>query len=323
VTARRATDRTPKPCLHKRADHQHGTHACYVLDLCRCGPCASANSGYERDRKRRNAYGRSNLIPAEPARQHVAALMAQGMGWKRIADTAGVAASVVCKLMYGQRTRGAGPSRRIRKDNAQSLLAVTFSLAPGANTCGIGTARRIQALVTRGWSMSRLAHRIDLLPANFIRLATGSADVTVATAERVRALYEDLWNTPPPESEQRERIAASRARNHAQRLGWAPPLAWDDDAIDDPTAKPAHRLTGRQDYGLDHAAVERAMSGQRVHLRRPERWEVVRRLHAEGLNDAEISALAGLIPRTVLRDRQALGLPAAQLRQGDHSGRVA
>lgn len=53
-------DRIPKPCLHKHAQHEHGTLACYVLDKCRCLPCASANSTAESERQRQKAYGRYN-----------------------------------------------------------------------------------------------------------------------------------------------------------------------------------------------------------------------------------------------------------------------
>ena len=43
------------------------------------------------------------------------------------------------------------------------------------------------------------------------------------------ALYDELWNTPGG-SAQSERIAA--------RHGWALPIEWDDDRIDDPKARP-------------------------------------------------------------------------------------
>ena len=39
-----AVDRTPKPCHHKQTEHVHGTHACYVLDRCRCTDCSAANT---------------------------------------------------------------------------------------------------------------------------------------------------------------------------------------------------------------------------------------------------------------------------------------
>ena len=69
-----AVDRTPKPCTHKQANHQHGTHACYVLDRCRCRPCARANADYEKHRARRHAYGRfDTYTDAQPVREHVQA----------------------------------------------------------------------------------------------------------------------------------------------------------------------------------------------------------------------------------------------------------
>lgn len=98
------TDRTPKPCLHKIANHQHGTYACYVLDRCRCRPCADAHAAYNRERVRQQAYGRwDNYVDAEPARRHVRLLMAQGMGLKRIVAVSGVPSGSIWKLLYGKR----------------------------------------------------------------------------------------------------------------------------------------------------------------------------------------------------------------------------
>ena len=100
-----AVDRTPKPCLHKRADHQHGTRAAYVLDRCRCFPCSTANAQAETHRERQKAYGRyDKYVDAQPVRDHVRALMAQGMGWKRVAAAAGVSGSSMWKLMPPQET---------------------------------------------------------------------------------------------------------------------------------------------------------------------------------------------------------------------------
>jgi hypothetical protein len=99
--------------------------------------------------------------------------------------------------------------------------------------------------------------------------------VTAATARAVRELYDRLWDKPPPENGQRERIAAARARNHAAQRDWAPPLAWDDDIIDDPAGRPAQgwkrparsrrrsadltedaeQLLARDGYTREHAAA--------------------------------------------------------------------
>lgn len=39
--------------------YDHGTHACYVQDHCRCDDCTRANRDYERNRIRQKAYGRT------------------------------------------------------------------------------------------------------------------------------------------------------------------------------------------------------------------------------------------------------------------------
>jgi hypothetical protein len=74
-----SVDRTPKPCQHPRANHQHGTRLAYMLDRCRCLPCSAANSAYETRRVQLKAYGRgtpTGLVDATPARTHVEKLQA-------------------------------------------------------------------------------------------------------------------------------------------------------------------------------------------------------------------------------------------------------
>jgi hypothetical protein len=51
----------------------------------------------------------------------------------------------------------------------------------------------------------------------------------------VRA-YEALWDRRPPEDTEDERARAEAMRARANARGWALPMAWDDDEIDDPAA---------------------------------------------------------------------------------------
>lgn len=232
-------DHTPKPCLHKVAEHQHGTHACYVLDRCKCPACSVANATYESERSRQHAYGRwDNYVDAEPARQHVRALMAQGMGLKRIVTTGAISQGGLWKLIYGKRRPDGTqtPSRRITKRIAEQILAVELDLADGAVVSAHGTVLRIRALVTLGWSQSKLAARLGIQPSNF-RLA-GTMHTTANRAAAVRALYAELSMTLPPEDRHHDRSAASRARKYAADRGWLPPLALDDDRLDDPGYEP-------------------------------------------------------------------------------------
>jgi hypothetical protein len=177
-----AVDRTPKPCLHKRVNHQHGTRLAYILDRCRCLPCAAANSTYELRRTRLKAYGRgtpSGWVDAAPVRAHVEQLCATGMGYKTVARTA----------------------------------------------------------------------------------------------------------------------------NRARREGWAPPAAWDDDAIDDPAAVPF--VVDVDEDQVDELAVEQLLDGHRMELTGATLHAAVHALAARGLQPASISERLGIDLRQAqrLRDR--------------------
>lgn len=304
-------DRTPKPCLHKRANHQHGTNAAYVLDKCRCPPCCQARRAQDDWRRRQQAYGRyDKYVPAEPVRQHVRDLMAQGMGWKRVAETAGVSGSSMWKLLYGK-TKPDGsrlPSKRITRANAEALLAVTLDLADGAILEEApGVQLRLRALVALGWSMSKLAAHLGVTPTNAGPLFHGTRGVTVGTRRAVEALYEELSMRLPSEDTHRDKIAASRARRYAQQHGWLPPLALDDERLDDPGYRPILTREPEAEPVLDEAAIYRRMHGERVRLTKAEAAEVVRRWASSGRPLAECERVTGIKPdrHYRLRDQEA------------------
>lgn len=99
----------------------------------------------------------------------------------------------------------------------------------------VGVQRRLQALYAIGWTWEALARELGLAKTNVADMA-GARDrsyVFKKTAEKISALYDRLWDVYP------EGVAAHRARLKAERKGWAPPLAWDPDTIDDPLAQPS------------------------------------------------------------------------------------
>lgn len=242
-------DRTPKPCLHPNAGHQHGTRAAYTLDGCRCLPCSLARAEYADALHRRNGAGRSRYTDAAPVREHVRALMAAGMGSKRVAEISGINLSTITMLLWGR--GGRAPSARILRTAAATLLALTPDIAPGTSVDATGTVRRVQALVALGWPCSQLAVRIDVLPSNFIDLVHGRrGQVRRGTADTVRDLFDRLQAEVPAPGR-----ATTRARRFAAGYGWAPPAAWDDDTIDNPAALP--NLTG----GHDEAVVLAWLTG--------------------------------------------------------------
>lgn len=301
-------DRTPKPCHHKEADHQHGTRACYVLDVCRCYPCSKANVAAEADRTRQKAYGRyDKYVDAEPVREHVRTLGAQGMGLKRVAAASGVSTGTLSKLMFGVYAPGSGgrngkgdrvrqPSKRVLRTTAERVQAVSLVLADGAMVDATGTTRRVRALVALGWSQSKIASRLGIMRSNF-HLASGTRPcVLVSTARAVTALYDELSMTIPPQDTHRDKISVNRARGYAKQRGWLPPLALDDERIEDPTYKP-DTLTPDDGAAFDETAILCRISGDRnVRLTKDEKAEVVRRWETSGRSLAELERHTGINP---------------------------
>lgn len=218
-------------------ERPHG-YARYRLDGCRCYVCGWARAVYDDDRNRRLTAGTwQPFTDAQPVREHLAALAAAGIGQRRIAELAGVSRTALTAILYGR--RGNPPGTRVRRATADAILAVTpgpAGLAPKVIVDGTGTARRVQALCCIGWSLNQQAHRVGWTIGNFAGLARGHP-VTAATARLVAGLYDQLSMTPAPAG-----YSATRTRRFAAGKGWAPPLAFDDDTIDDPKARPVGLL---------------------------------------------------------------------------------
>lgn len=234
VHARRTDPGTPAPCTHP-TEHPHGSHLRYKRDLCRCRACRDAYAAWALHRNRLRAYGRLEaLADAAPVVAHIQRLRSTGMGYRRIAALAGVDFQLVGRVLFG---RQGHPQKRLAADSARRLLAVQPDPLPGAYVPALGVHRRIQALNAIGWSDRKLGERIGVTAANFSTMMRASK-VTQRRHLEVCALYDALWQTAPPQATDRDRGAVTRTLRRAQARKYAPPLAWDDDAIDDPTARP-------------------------------------------------------------------------------------
>lgn len=229
----------------------HGTRSAYVAG-CHCDDCRAANRTYA---DRRARYGWSEKVAADwtdaaPVREHVRALMAAGMGWRRIAAKAGVNPSAVHVILYGKRGQ---TSTRILRRNADAILAVRADLADGALTSATGSVRRIRALQAMGWTLEDIGSRLGISKTNLGTIAAGVHGVTVATARKIAKVYDDLSMTYGP---------SDRTRSLAARRGWLPPLAWDDELIDDPSYQPFSEIEKVDDFcTVDEVAVERFIAG--------------------------------------------------------------
>lgn len=174
----------------------HGTHACFVHGPnpgsvkggCRCEPCRQANAAYERQRSRRTA---PPYVAADRARQHLAALSDQGIGLKTVARLSGVSHGALSKLVYGDRTRGRGPSKRIRPATEKAILGVTAAQADGRHHTHTADDYRalLDLLVGRGWTTTAIANEIGVAHSN-VRPRPGQAKVTAAKMTATRQLLD-------------------------------------------------------------------------------------------------------------------------------------
>ncbi|WP_329424046.1 hypothetical protein [Streptomyces sp. NBC_01268] len=231
--------RPPAAGSKPRADH--GTLSRARGLGCKCPACRKVSRDYTNARTRLIAYGRwQPYADAEPVRAHIRMLSSFGVGVQRTRVLAGMSNGSLCRLLYGHGDQR-GPSRRIRTETADRVLAIRPSIdlvAPSALVDGTGTRRRLQGLVAVGWPQIELARRagIDKMSIND-QLHEASTTARGSTARTIRDLYEQLWNVDPCTQGVGQRWA-KEARAHALANGWVPPAAWDDDYIDSPAATP-------------------------------------------------------------------------------------
>jgi len=246
------------------------------------GRAHGSHRDYARWRARQIAYGRwEPWADAAPVREHVRRLRRFGASYHAIGQAAGVSAMTVHRLLNGcPAKRQAGPDR-IGAAQARRLLAVTSPAACPGRRDACGSRRRLQALVAIGHSPAFLAGQLRVPPRQAWRVLRGEVrTVTPAMHARICGAYETWWNQCPPErTRQQQEAAADAARDLAQAQGWPPPMALDDDRIDDPayrvrtawrraagtaaapsSARPAHRPGGARSGSpeSDHPQIQTA-----------------------------------------------------------------
>lgn len=264
---------TPTDCTHPGAPHRHGTNLAYVRDRCGCCACREAHRVYSQGLRKRHVYGRFEaewVDAADTVGAHVEALLATGWTVTGIMRAAGAGRrSIPVPQPYG---RSSPSATTIRRDIADRILAIAPNPPPVRSVDATGTRRRLQALAALGWPLDAIAERCGVNRRTLSR-ALADTTVTVTLAARVAAAYDQLSMTRGP---------SAGTRGRAARRGWAPPLAWDDETIDDPATQPCG-LPSRGDRQLvDDVAVDRFLAGNPVSLTRPERAAVAARLAGQG-----------------------------------------
>jgi hypothetical protein len=294
--------------------HRHGSSGvCYVHHKCRCEDCRTSHSRRNLRRKRLQAYGQydNGLVDIEPVREHLLMLGEFGMGYKRVAAVAGVGVTITRNIIWGRQDPGPRKGemlKHVKRETADAILGVrpeVDHLTDGARIPSRSTHRRLQALVARGWSQSKLASRLGMLRSNFGQMMQ-RPHVSVRLHRATVELYDELWDITPPKDEWRDRIAYSRSIKYASERRWLPPLAWDD--IDTDEEPPVVEAESGE---IDQVAVDLACAGEGVRLSVAERRAAVTILNGRGHSDSVIAERLRIADRTVLRIRQELGLAPA------------
>lgn len=244
-----------------------------------------AKNRWARRRRRLIGYGQwQPFTDAEPARQHVLAIQATGMGLAVIAKHTGVNRGSLDHLLYG--SHPIPPAAQIRTENAQALLAYWPSLDDYEDRAvldGTGTRRRMQALAVAGWPSKAIHQHIGVGNMQTVEKLRSRAKVTARLARAVRDFYDEV-SAKTAEDYGVEPWIAVRTRTYAAKNQWAGPEAWDPDTIDNPAAVPdwtgycgtdrgwwLHRLEDIPTCPACETAHEQ-WKAERAHLSRDERW---------------------------------------------------
>lgn len=150
--------------------------------------------------------------------KHVDRLLSYGATYRSVADAAGVSHHAVFDAMNGSTSNA-------NYITGQKILAVTTTdiyRLRNAHVRAIGTRRRIQALLTLGWTHAEMSSRVGV---NTAKLSTASKKwVTTETRAAVVKMYAELCMTQGPSKAMRDR---------ALKNGYRPPLDYVDEAAMD------------------------------------------------------------------------------------------
>lgn len=186
----------------------HGTVSGYVHHKCRCDDCRQAYRRYMKRLRHEQFTGapsrRDRLVGTQPARDHVARLMADGWSFNGITKTAG----------YRSRNslRSVLDAERCRPETLARILAVQVDRRPDSYVTAEPTVRRLRDLALAGWSNEQIAHRVGMGRWTVADIRAGRrAKVRRSTALAVLRAHQQLAGQRGPST-----LAAARAR----RAGW-------------------------------------------------------------------------------------------------------
>ena len=166
-------------------------------------------------------------VNPDRARTHITRLRDAGLSAEAIAELSGLPRPTIGPLIWAtSRHRG-----HILGTTEDAVLAIRIDyrrINPTRIVSAVGAVRRLQALAVMGWPVPLLAAKAGVTVTAVSRWRRSSR-LAAATVVQVMDWYDELAMMYGP---------STITRTRALRAGWAPPLAWDDDSIDDPAARP-------------------------------------------------------------------------------------
>jgi hypothetical protein len=198
----------------KRGDRSHETVA--------------ARRAWDRIMSRRRRDIGATMVPTRDVLRHIGWLRSCGLSVATIGEAAGLSASVLPRIVYPGHCEYTTGVHRATEARVLAVRPDPRILPPDVMISGVGTRRRIQAALWMGWTMDHFAAELGYTRQSIARLLR-SPKVLCRTASRIADIYDRLSMTPGP---------SDLGRRRAIGRGFAPPLAWDDDTIDDPAALP-------------------------------------------------------------------------------------
>lgn len=202
--------------------YPHGTRARYVGSKCRCDACRAANTAY---RKTREGADYNGLVDASPARAHLLALSATGVGKRAVAAASDVALSVLGKVRTGKLLR-------VRANTAKRILAVDAAAASD-HACipAKETRAALRELLRLGLTKTEIATRLGS-EAKVPALQINGAHVTAVNAMKVERLLTEVRAEFALEASI-EAVCSNCSDSHtpARRLAWLATVEADKENI--------------------------------------------------------------------------------------------
>lgn len=214
-------------------------------------------------------------VPVAEVAEHIQHLMDAGVSQYSIARTAGVSWYTLNRIRHGERDK-------VLAVTAKKILEVRPQRITDIPECALvdptGLMRRLRALTAIGYTANHLSRELGMSATQVLRYLQGVESVRFESDKAVKELFDRLQMSPLPRGR-----STSRAMNDAARNGWVPPLAWDENSIDDPAAEP---------FGVRVELVK---------LPRAERVEDYHEMRSWGLSDARIAERLGVGEKYLLK----------------------